>query len=146
MPQMEFADYAPQLVWLLITFGVLYFLIARFSLPKISEVLEAREQKIVKDIEQAEVLNKQAETASIEFDRIAEKSRLEAKDIASKSREKLKTEQETKMHQLEEKLANESLELEEKINQARDKAISELRDLASDLGRTTASKLLGNGH
>ena len=146
MPQMEFADYAPQLVWLLITFGVLYFLIARFSLPKISEVLEAREEKIVKDIEQAEILNKQAETASIEFDRIAEKSRLEAKDIVSKSREKLKTEQETKMRQLEEKLANESLELEEKINQARDKAISELRDLASDLGRTTASKLLGNGH
>ena len=34
MPQMEFADYVPQVIWLIICFGCLYFLMSRFALPR----------------------------------------------------------------------------------------------------------------
>ena len=93
MPQMEFAHYPPQLVWLTITFVVLYFLMARVVLPRIADVLESREQRIANDIERAEVMGHEAEAAEREYERIAAKTHADAQGIAAEMREKLQAQQ-----------------------------------------------------
>ena len=40
MPQLNPLDWGPQLIWLVITFGILYVLMKRIALPKIGDVIE----------------------------------------------------------------------------------------------------------
>ena len=143
MPQMEFADYAPQLAWLVITFGLLYFLMARMALPRISEVLEAREQRIANDLERAETLKAEAETAQREYERVAAETRANAQAIAAETREKLKAEQAKKMSAVEAELHKQMAKAEAEIAQARQHAMDGLRDLAADLAKAATDRLLG---
>ena len=56
MPQFDFSNvFWPQLIWLAIVFAVLFFGVVLPTLPKLGRAMEAREDKIRGDIEQAEV-------------------------------------------------------------------------------------------
>ncbi len=56
MPQLNPLDWGPQLIWLLITFGILYLLMVYVVLPRIGGVLEARAAHIAKDLAAADKL------------------------------------------------------------------------------------------
>ena len=45
MPQLNPLDWGPQLLWLLITFGILYLLMVYVALPRIGSVIEARHRR-----------------------------------------------------------------------------------------------------
>jgi F-type H+-transporting ATPase subunit b len=141
---MEFADYAPQLAWLAITFAILYFLMARVALPRITDVLEAREQRIANDLERAELLRRDAEAAEQEYERAAAETRSRAQEIASEAREKLKAEQNQKMASLEADLAKQMADSTAEIARARQQAMDGLRGLAADLAQAAAGRLLGS--
>src|SRR5688500_15225845 len=55
MPQIAqiVATYASQIFWLLVVFGLIYFVIGRGMLPKIEATVEARDAKIASDLAEA---------------------------------------------------------------------------------------------
>lgn len=61
MPQFETSFYLTQIIWMLGSFSFLYVMMAFLICPMIEDVLEERRQKIQRDLDLAESLNKQAE-------------------------------------------------------------------------------------
>ena len=56
MPQLNFHDFPPQLVWLLIVFAALYLVLSKVALPKVGEVLQMRADRIKGDLDRAAAL------------------------------------------------------------------------------------------
>jgi F-type H+-transporting ATPase subunit b len=54
MPQLVVTDYMPQLVWLAVTFVLLYVLMSRLLLPKVGGVLAERDRYIEDELGRAE--------------------------------------------------------------------------------------------
>ena len=61
MPQLDPTYWASQVFWLAIIFSSIYFLIAKIFIPKIKSNIDAREDKIRKDIEEANLLKEEAD-------------------------------------------------------------------------------------
>merc|ERR1712021_73138 len=61
MPQLNPEFWVSQIFWLTITFGILYVVLSKLVLPKISANLEIRKSQIVESIEAAEKQRKQSE-------------------------------------------------------------------------------------
>src|SRR3546814_20450305 len=68
MPQLETAAFLPQLVWLAITFVVLYLLMAKVALPRVAGVLDERKKRLDHDLEEAARLKRETEKAIAEYE------------------------------------------------------------------------------
>ena len=55
MPQLNPEFWISQIFWLTLTFGILYVILSKFILPKISANLELRKSQIQENIEAAEI-------------------------------------------------------------------------------------------
>ena len=64
MPQLNPLDWAPQVIWLLITFGVLYLLMVWVAIPRIGTVIDKRAARIAGDLEAAEKNKRETEEAN----------------------------------------------------------------------------------
>jgi F-type H+-transporting ATPase subunit b len=58
MPQLNPEFFASQIFWLIISFAILYIVMAKFALPKIADVIESRKDIIARDFEDAESYKK----------------------------------------------------------------------------------------
>lgn len=143
MPQMEVADFAPQIAWLIVTFGLLYLLMARLALPRIAQVLDTRERRRTSDLERAEALQKEAEQALVEFERVQAETHVQAQAIAAETRNKLAAKQADRLAELEAELAKQHRKSEAEIAKATASAMSGLADLATELAQAAANRLIG---
>ena len=89
MPQLDPEFWISQIFWLVLTFGVLYIVLSKLILPKISANLELRKSQIQENIEAAEKQRESSEAKLKEFDGIILKSKIEAKNIFKAAREKV---------------------------------------------------------
>ena len=89
MPQLNPEFWVSQIFWLTITFGILYVILSKLILPKISANLESRKSQIVENIEAADKQRRQSELNFAEYEKIVQNSKNEAKSYFKQSREKM---------------------------------------------------------
>ena len=88
MPQLNPEFWISQIFWLTLTFGILYLVLSKLILPKISANLESRKSQILENIEAAEKQREDSETKLKDYEEIISKSRIDAKTIFNQAREK----------------------------------------------------------
>ncbi|MDP3458317.1 MAG: ATPase, partial [Hyphomonas sp.] len=78
--------FASQLFWLAITFGLLYYLMARVIVPRIGGILEDRSDRIVGDLAEASRLKEESERVIETYEAELAEARRKAQAIAEERR------------------------------------------------------------
>ena len=143
MPQMEFADYVPQVIWLILCFGCLYFLMSRFALPRVGEILENRQRKLDHDIESTEKLRDEAAVALADYEAAMREATLQVEKIISEARDKAQVEAQERVDNLNSRIEEQVSMSEKRLKALRDSAEAEIRLAATELVRATTEKLVG---
>ena len=78
MPQLEVSTFVPQLVWLAITFVILYLLMSGIGLPRVGGAIEARRRRVDDDLARAAQLKSEAETVLAAYQQTLSNAREEA--------------------------------------------------------------------
>jgi F-type H+-transporting ATPase subunit b len=89
LPQLDLATYSSQVFWLIISFVVLYFLVAKLAMPRIAEVLEERQERIEDDLDKAETLKKEAYQVRIEYEKALSAAREKAQEATRHAQEEI---------------------------------------------------------
>lgn len=143
MPQLELADFAPQIFWLVVTFATLYLIMARAALPRVADILRTREERIVDDIDKAESLNREAREALEGYEQALSDARTRAHEIAQERRDEVQAEIKEAQAQAEGALAKKTDDAELRITAARDTAMANVREIATGAAGEIVSKLIG---
>ncbi len=143
MPQLNPLDWAPQIIWLVITFSILYLLMKRVALPKIGGVIEARQARIAGDLEAADKLRRETQEAIAAYEQALAEAKARAHAIAQEGRNKLKDEVAAERTALERDLAARSVEAERRIDQAKNSALKEVNAVASETAAEIVRRLIG---
>ncbi len=143
MPQMEFADYVPQVIWLILCFGCLYVMMSRLVLPRVAEILENRQRKLDHDIEAAERLRNEAAAALAEYEMAMRDAAVQAENIISEARDKLKIESQQRLDALDRRLDEQAVVSEKRLIELGVAAEAEVRKTTGELVPLAISKLIG---
>ena len=144
MPQLEQIDtFLSQLIWLLITFTVLYFFLWKMVLPRIAMVLETRQNKIDDDLEKAGTFKTEAEGVLAAYERALADAHAEAQEALRQSATELGEIASSRQAELTEHLASEIDAAEARIEQAKLQAIGNIREVAADVARAATARLIG---
>ena len=143
MPQLDPEFWISQIFWLTITFGILYLVLSKFILPKISSNLELRKSKIQENIEAAEKQRESSEIKLKEYDEIILKSKIEAKNIFKNAREKIIKDINSKKEILDKQIDDEIINAEQEIEALRKVAAERINKIAIETSSDLLKKLIG---
>ena len=143
MPQLNPEFWISQIFWLTLTFGILYIVLSKLILPKISANLELRKSQIQENIEAAEKQRENSESKLKEYDEIIQKSKLEAKNIFKETRDKALKDINSKREVLESEIDKEIKKAEDEINFLKKSAPEKINKIAIETSSEILKKLLG---
>jgi F-type H+-transporting ATPase subunit b len=143
MPQLDVSTFSSQIFWLIVCFGTLYYLLSRKALPRVSEILEARQDRIAADLDQAQRLRREAETALAIYEQAMAKAQGEAHALLADVQNRLQEEAAERQAELDRKLAAQVAEAEGGIAAARERALAEIADAAAGAAQAAAERLAG---
>ena len=143
MPQLNPEFWISQIFWLTLTFGILYIILSKLILPKISANLELRKSQIQENIEAAEKQRESSEAKIKEYDEIILKSKLEAKNIFREAREKVIKDINSKQNVLDKQIDEEIQKAEKEIQILKDNAPIKINKIAIETSSELIKKLIG---
>ena len=143
MPQLNPEFWVSQIFWLTLTFGILYLVLSKLILPKISANLETRKSQILENIEAAEKQREDSEMKLKEYEEIISKNNLEAKTIFNQAREKALKDINAKKQVLDSQIDEEISKAEEEIKTLQNSAPDKINKIAIETSSELIQKLIG---
>ena len=136
MPQLDFSVFPSQLFWLCVTFFTMLFVMSKFIIPRIAEMINLRKEKIDDYLEKAAEIKVQAEAA---LDKYQQALKF-ATEEANQSQD-LKNMIERKQSDLDNELAAQIAEGEKKIAASKQRAMMQVQQMAETLALDVVKKL-----
>lgn len=144
LPQLDVSTYGPQVIWLGISFVLLYLLLSKMVLPRVGRVLEERQQRIEANLERAAQLKAEADAAKAAYEKGLADARAQAQDVLHQTAERLAADAAARHAALAGRLAEDVKSAETRIEEAKRQAIAGIRDAAVDTAVAASRKLVGD--
>ena len=143
MPQLVFADYAPQVVWLAITFVALYFILSRLALPGVARTLGERDGRLQGDLAAAEKLKAEADASLAAYQKAILEARVAAQAELKQAAADMAAEAAKRESALAAEMNARIKTAEASIAAAKKAAVADIRGLASEAARQLVGRLAG---
>lgn len=142
-PPFDGETYASQILWLAITFGLLYWIMSKVALPRLSGILEDRRDRIAGDLAEANRLNEESNAAIAAYEQALAEARDKAHGIAQETRDKLKADIDRRREETEEQLSGKLAAAEKRIAEIKDEALASVGEIASETTSALVESLVG---
>ena len=143
MPQLDPKYWASQTFWLIIIFLSIYLLMAKIFIPKIKDNIDARENKIRKDLEEAKMFREEAEKKSKNYKNLIENAKIEAKKILSESRQKLNEDMLLKKEKIQKEIEKEITNTEVEIRKFKSSSLNKMEKISENIVSNILKDIFG---
>jgi F-type H+-transporting ATPase subunit b len=142
MPQFDFSTALPQILWLVLTFVLLYLSVS-VMLPKLARVVADRQERIASDLRAAEAARRAATEASSGGTGALEEARAEAMRVTGAARSHAADETAHRLAALDSQLAASEEEALKALDARRAEALSGLDAAAAELTVELVQRVAG---
>lgn len=140
-PPFDATTFSSQLFWLVITFAIFYWLMAKVALPRISGILANRQDRISGDIAEAEKAKADSEKAAATYEKQLAEARAGAFTIAEEARTKAKAEADARRASIESDLQKKLAAAEARIGEIKARALADVGSIAGEAAEAVVKSL-----
>ena len=142
-PPFDTATFSSTLIWLAITFGLLYYLMSKIALPRVENILHMRAAKITADLKEAHQAREKSEKAAAEHDKTIAAAKAKAQALAQQTQTQINAENDAKRHALETQLNGRLADAEKQIVETKAKAMANVESIAADAAGAIVERITG---
>ena len=142
-PPFDPVNFTPMLIWLSLSFGLLYLLMAKIALPRVESILHARAHKITKDIGEANAFRVRSEEAAAAHDKTIADAKAKALALAQETQAKLNAETEANRLALEAELNARLAASETQILEMKAKAMGNVEAIGAEAAAAIVQHITG---
>lgn len=142
-PPFQSEHFPSQLLWLAVSFVLLYVLMSRIALPRIGAIFADRSKRIADDLAAAQRFKEQSDAANAAYQKALAEARNRAQAIATETRERQAAEAETANKQLEGQLHEKLAAAERSIAATRATAMGNVSNIAAETTAAIVERLIG---
>ena len=144
MPQLDPSTFGTQLFWLFVAFTVLFLIVWKVALPRITDVREVRQNRIDDDLDKASGMKAEAESVLEAYEQALAAATNEAQELQRQAAAALAAERARLQEDLAQTLSERAREAEDRINAERQRAVENLRDATLGVVQDAAERLIGS--
>jgi len=142
-PPFDPSHFPSQILWLAITFGIFYYLVAKHITPRLSGIIETRDSRIAADLAEATRMKDEADAAVAKYEQELAEARAKGNAIAAEAREKAKAEATAERTKLDADISKKIADAEASINEIKNRALTEVATVAEDTAAQIVEQLTG---
>lgn len=142
-PPFDSATFPSQILWLAITFGLFYLFLKKVALPRLSDILEHRSDRIAQDLDQAARMKEEADEAIAAYEQELAEGRTKAGQIGQEARDSAKAEADAERRKVEAELDEKLAEAEARIASIKADAMKEVGSIAEETAASIVENLVG---
>ncbi|MGN7438529.1 MAG: F0F1 ATP synthase subunit B [Alcanivorax sp.] len=143
LPQLDPSSYPSQIFWLVVVFVLMYFFFAKKSLPEISGTIEKRSERITNDLDSAERLKEEVSSVQTSYEDSLKGAREESSALFAQMEKDIKEKSEKLSSDFQDESTKQIRDLEKEIENARKVAMEEMADVAAEVAKDSAAKIIG---
>lgn len=141
VPQLDPTYFPSQIFWLLIYFVLMYGLMSKVALPKVARVMESRDDKIRRDLENAHRARTESEELQSLYNRSLRDADEEARTFLNRVIQDAKAKQEKALQETQGRLVQKISESEQFLGTEKASMLKDVPAMAERLGKTILGEL-----